>query len=176
MAVARTVSNPNRVAMAKQELAQLAPLLMGVFLSSGCASAVTGRIQPAHFQFTTTVPQTEPGADGWRVACIHAQIKNGETGEIHTCQVGVEMPLENKDGPISTPLAQRLSADCANEAAYAVLSALTRPPPPPLYILCKTVIKAYEVRLRAAISGSRVKSICDPRAKPVVFGVPSPKP
>jgi hypothetical protein len=139
---------------------------------------VTGQIQPAHFQFTTTLAQTEPGAGGWRVACIHAQIKSGDTGEVYTCQIGVEMPLENGDGPISTRLAQRLSAQCANEAAYAVLLPLTNkpPPPPPLYTLCTAVRNAYGVRLNAAIGGSRVMPTCDPKAKPVVFGIPMRKP
>ena len=135
---------------------------------------MTGRIQPAHFQFTTVVPQTEPGADGWRVACVHAQLKNGDTEETYTCKLGVEMPLETRDGPISTLLAQRISADCANEAAYAVLSTLTTPPTPPFYTLCSAVKNAYGVRLRAAILGARVSSTCDPRAKPVIFGIPTP--
>ncbi len=86
------------------------------------------------------------------------------------------MPLENIDGPISTPLAQRISAECANEAAYGVLSTLTRPPPPPLYTLCTTVRDAFGVRLNAAIVGSRVRPNCNPRAKPVIFGVPAPTP
>ena len=86
------------------------------------------------------------------------------------------MPLETNDGPISTVLAQRISAECANEAAYAVLSTLTRPLPPPLYTLCTTVRDAFEVRLNAAILGSRVKPNCDLKAKPVVFGVPVPTP
>ncbi|WP_157823783.1 hypothetical protein [Melittangium boletus] len=160
-----------------QRLAYLAALLPLVLLSSSCASSalVTGRIQPAHFQFTTTVPQTEPGADGWRVACVHAQINNGETGDAYICQVGVEMPIETNAGPISTALAQRISADCANDAAYAVLSTLTEPPTPPLIKLCIAVRSAYEVRLNAAIRGSRIRATCDPRAKPVVFGIPLPK-
>lgn len=86
-------------------------------LCSGCMSAVTGRIQPEHFQFTTTVPQRKPGPGGWRVACVHAQIKNGDTGEPYTCIFGIESPLESHQGPISTALAQRLSAECANGAA-----------------------------------------------------------
>jgi hypothetical protein len=162
-----------RAAVTKQQLVQPTVLLTLFALSLGCASDVTGRIQPAHFQFATTVPQTEPGPGGWRVACVHAQIKNGDTKETYTCKIGVEMPLENEDGPISTPLAQRISANCANEAAYAVLSTLTKPPPPPLYTLCTTVRDAYAVMLNAAIVGSRVKPNCDPRAKPVVFGVPA---
>jgi hypothetical protein len=172
--IAASRSRPNRAAVTKQRLAQLTALLTPVVLSLGCSSAVTGRIQPAHFQFTTTVPKTESGSDGWRVACVHAQIRNGDTGDIYTCKIGVEMPLENKDGSISTPLAQRISAECANDAAYAVLSTLTTPPPPPLYTLCTTVRNAYGVRLNAAIAGSRVMPTCDPRARPVVFGIPAP--
>jgi len=83
------------------------------------------------------------------------------------------MPIENNNGPISTTLAQRISADCANDAAYSVLSTLITPPP--LYTLCTTVRSAYEVRLNAAIRGSRIKSTCDFRAKPVVFGIPAPR-
>jgi len=145
-------------------------LLTLLALCLGC-SGVTGQIQPSHFQFTTIVPQTEPGPGGWRVACVHAQILNGNTREAYTCQVGVEMPLETNSGPISTPLAQRISAECANEAAYAVLSTMTKPEPPPMYSLCTAIIGAYELRLNAAIVGSRVSRTCDPRAKPVVFGI-----
>jgi hypothetical protein len=165
---------PKRAAATRQRLAQPTALLALLALSLGCASSVTGQIQPSHFQFTTTVPQTEPGPGGWRVACVHAQIKNGNTKEVYTCRIGVEMPLETNSGPISTPLAQRISAECANEAAYAVLSTLTEPPPPPIYTLCATVIEAYALRLNAAIVGSRVMPTCDRRAKPVVFGIPAP--
>lgn len=167
-------SRPNRALVAKQRRARQTVLLTLFALSLGCASAVTGRIQPSHFQFTTTVPQSEPGPGGWRVACVHAQIINGETKEAYTCQIGVEMPLETDSGPISTPLAQRISAECANEAAYAVLATITKPPPPPMYSLCTAVIDAYELRINAAIVGSRVMPTCDPRAKPVVFGIPAP--
>jgi hypothetical protein len=110
------------------------------------------------------------------VACIHAQINNGSTQETYRCTFGVEMPLENKDGPISTALAQRISANCANEAAYAVLSTLTKPPPPPLHALCMSVRDAYRVMLSAAIAGSRGKANCDPQARPVAFGVAAPTP
>lgn len=169
-------SRPNRAAVAKQRCARQTALMTLLALPLGCASSVTGQIRPSHFQFTTTVPQTEPGPGGWRVACVHAQIMNGGTKEVYTCRIGVEMPLETSSGPISTPLAQRISAECANEAAHAVLATLTKPPPPPMYSLCTAVIDAYELRLTAAIVGSRVKANCDPRAKPVVFGVPAPAP
>jgi hypothetical protein len=158
-----------------KRLALLAAILPLVVLSSGCASAVTGRIQPVHFQFATIVPHTGPGPGGWRAACVHAQINNGDTGEVYTCIFGVEMPIENDgNGPISTALAQRIAADCANDAAYSVLSTMTKPPPPPLYTLCTSVRAAYALRLNAAVLGSRVKPGCNPRTKPVIFGISAP--
>ncbi|WP_434384777.1 hypothetical protein [Melittangium boletus] len=84
------------------------------------------------------------------------------------------MPLENRQGPSSTALAQRVSADCANDAAYAVLSLLTSPPPPPLYTLCTSVRTAYNVRMKAALPGAQVTATCHPLARPVVFGIPAP--
>lgn len=155
------------------QCAQQTALLTLLALSLGC-SGVRGLIKPSTFQFTTTVPQTEPGPGGWRVACVHARIRDGYTGEMYTCRVGVEMPLETNSGPISTPLAQRISAECANEAAHAVLSTITNPEPPPMYSLCTAIIEAYELRLNAAIVGSRVLRTCDPRAKPAIVGIRAP--
>jgi hypothetical protein len=86
------------------------------------------------------------------------------------------MPIESKEGPISTPLAQRISADCANNAAYAVLSTMTKPPPLPLYTLCTNVREAFELRLNAAVPGSRVRATCESGTKPIIFGVPALKP
>ncbi len=48
-------------------------------LNSAC-STITGRIQPAHFQFTPIVAQRGVGAGGWRAACVHARVRNGTTG------------------------------------------------------------------------------------------------
>ena len=169
-------SRQNRAAITKQRRARPRALLMLFVLPLGCAASVTGKVQPSHFQFTTTVSHKNPGPGGWRVACVHAQINNGSTKEAYTCIFGVEMPLENKDGPISLPLAQRVSADCANEAAYTVLSTLTKPPPPPLYTLCTSIRDTYRMMLTAAIVGSKVKANCDSQAKPVVFGVSTPNP
>lgn len=136
-------------------------------LLSGC---VTGRIQPSHFQFVTVVEKTLPGADGWRAACVHAKIKNGTTGEFFFCKFGVEVPIENRDGPVSMALAQRLAADCANEAALSVLGAATKEPDPPLGILCESFKTTYGALLNAAIGGARVTRVCDKRTRPVIFG------
>jgi hypothetical protein len=146
-------------------------LLFLLSLVSGC---VTGRIQPVHFQFVTVVEKTLPGADGWRAACVHARIKNGTTGDFFFCKFGVEMPIENRDGPVSIPLAQRLAADCANEAAITVLGSATREPDPPLGILCEKFKTTYGALLNASIGGARVTRVCDKKTKPVIFGELSP--
>lgn len=127
-----------------------------------------------HFQFVTVVEKTIPGADGWRAACVHARIKNGTTGDFFFCKFGVEVPIENRDGPVSIPLAQRLAADCANEAAIAVLGSAAREPDPPLGILCEKFKTAYGALLNAAIGGARVTRVCDKKTKPVIFGELSP--
>jgi hypothetical protein len=139
----------------------------------GCAT-VTGRIQPIHFQFTTIVNQRAPSAGGWRAACIHARLKNGTTGDFFFCKFGVEVPIESREGPISIPLAQRIAADCTNEAAYTVLEAASKEPNPPLGLLCESFKTAYRLRMGAAIPGSRVVTMCAPSAKPVMFGELTP--
>jgi hypothetical protein len=91
---------------------------------SGCSSLM--RVQPEHFQFVTTVEKTEVGADGWREACIHANMLNMATHERFVCKVGIGMPIETEAvGPISNPLAQRIAADCANQAADIVIGSAT---------------------------------------------------
>ncbi|MCY1076864.1 hypothetical protein [Archangium lansingense] len=146
-------------------------LVLLLSLLSGC---VTGRIQPVHFQFVTVVEKALPGPDGWRAACVHAKIRNGTTGDFFFCKFGVEVPIENIDGPVSIPLAQRIAADCANEAALSVLGVATREPDPPLGILCEQFKTAYGVPLNAAIGGARVTRVCDKKTKPVIFGEFSP--
>ncbi|WNG31142.1 hypothetical protein F0U62_49360 [Cystobacter fuscus] len=78
--------------------------------------------------------------------------------------------MENKEGPISVPLAQRIAAVCANEAAYTVLGAASKEPDPPLGLLCESFKAAYRLKLGTAIPGSRVVTTCAPSTKPVIFG------
>jgi hypothetical protein len=133
--------------------------------SSGC---VIGRIQPSHFQFVTVVEKTEPGAGGWRAACVHAKVTNGGTKASIICRFGVEMPVENYEGPISIPLAQRVSADCANTAADIVLGSATDETP--LGLLCENFKTAYDSILNRAIAGAHVTKMCHRLAKPIKFG------
>lgn len=85
------------------------------------------------------------------------------------------MPIENEEnGPISDEHAQEKAAECANNAAYTVLSKLTEPTPPPLYTLCSDIRNEYREILNDTIKGSRVMPTCDPKTKPVLFGIHAP--
>ncbi|WP_143177613.1 hypothetical protein [Cystobacter ferrugineus] len=157
-------------------LAQLIAVLLGITPQAGCVHRrVEGLIQPAHFEFVTITPQRKRGPGGWRAACVHARINHGNSGESYTCQFGVEMPIENaENGPIPNEDAQEKAAECANNAAYAVLLSITEPTPPPLYTLCSAIRNKYRETLNDAIKGSRVLPTCDPKTKPVVFGIDAP--
>ncbi|MCY1036460.1 hypothetical protein OV207_33795 [Corallococcus sp. BB11-1] len=126
---------------------------------------VEGRLQPKHFQFVTIVEHTGPGPGGWRAACVRVPLRR-DTGEMYMCQLGVEEPMETKAlGPISLPLAQRISADCANLSAQAVFSAAT--PATPLGLACTEFRDTLTLALSKAIYGSRVKQLCRQEATPV---------
>jgi hypothetical protein len=136
--------------------------------AAGTMTLVEGGLGPEHFQFVTVVNQhgDEPG--GWRAACIHVPISRA-TGESFICRMGVEMPIKTgADGLISTPLAQRISADCANLAAQIALGATT--PATPLGAACESFKAHYRAFLNNAVSGSRVKTMCHEKTNPVVVG------
>ncbi|WNG63220.1 hypothetical protein F0U59_52035 [Archangium gephyra] len=142
-------------------------------LLSGCGSAgrtrtiVTGALEPRHFRFVTVVKQTGDEPGGWRAACIHVNIQR-VTGESFLCKFGVDVPIENEDGPFSIPLAQRIAAERANEAAHLVFGSAT--PESGLGLLCEAFKKSFGTLLRASIRGSRVKTACHERTIPVQFG------
>jgi hypothetical protein len=105
------------------------PRLLVVLLPvlPGCS---INHYQPAHFQFTTIVEKTEAEADGWRAACIRATVINKSTLAPYFCEFGVGMPIETmKFGLMSEPLAQRIAADCANQALREVIAAPASPLP-----------------------------------------------
>lgn len=116
----------------------------------------------------TSAPRVALRTSGWRAACVHAHIKR-TTGELHICKFGVEMPIENHDGPISTPLAQRVAAECANQAAYSVLRATT--PETPLILACKSFRDTYDMIINSAIAGAQIKRVCHEKTIPYEFGL-----
>ncbi|MFL5358194.1 hypothetical protein [Archangium sp.] len=146
-----------------------ARLILSVLLLSTLAGCVFNRLQPSHFQFVTVVEQTEPGAGGWRAACIHARMTNMTTEESFVCKFGIEMPLETDEvGPISTILAQRIAADCGNQAAETVIDSATAATTPGL--ACEEFKNTFNIILNRAVIGSRVLTPCDKKTKPVKFG------
>jgi hypothetical protein len=94
-------------------------------------------------------------------------MKNGTTGESIIYKFGVEMPIENKDGPISIPLAQRIAAECANQAADIVLGSATIETP--LGIACESFKTTYDMLINSAIAGAHATRMCHPKTKPVNF-------
>lgn len=147
--------------------------ILVLVILSGCAAGPTrtiveGQLLPRHFRFVTVVEQSgnEPG--GWRAACIYLPIRR-DTGDAFICKFGVEMPIATQaDGLFSEPLAQRISADCANQAAYGVLSLAT--PETPLGVACEGFKSTYNEILNRSVRGSRVKTRCHERTTPVEIG------
>jgi hypothetical protein len=124
-------------------------------------------MEPRHFQFVTVVKQRDKKPGGWRAACVHVNIQR-TTGESFLCKFGVDVPIENDDGPFSIPLAQRIAAERSNEAARLVFGSAT--PESGLGLLCEAFKKTFGVLLDASIRGSRVKTACHEKTIPVQFG------
>jgi hypothetical protein len=129
---------------------------------SGCS---INHYQPSHFQFTTIVEKTEAGADGWRAACIQATVINKSTMEPYFCEFGVGMPIETKGfGLMSEPLAQRIAADCANQALREVIAAPASPLPG---LVCTQFRNTFHMVLNRAAPGSSVTVRCAKKTKPI---------
>jgi hypothetical protein len=124
-------------------------------------------MEPRHFQFVTVVKQTGDEPGGWRAACVHVNIQR-VTGESFLCRFGVDVPIENDDGPFSIPLAQRIAAERANETAQFVFSSAT--PASGLGLLCEAFKTKFGALLGASIRGSRVKTACHEKTIPVHLG------
>jgi hypothetical protein len=148
-------------------------LALLLLVSSGCGrtgprTIVTGKIEPRQVHFVTTVSPRKGQPSGWRVACIRINIQRANTGESFLCEFGVEVPIQNDDGPISLPLAQRITAERVHEAAEAVFSSAT--PASGLGLLCESLKKTLKPLLWASIEGSRVMKPCHEESIPVQFG------
>ena len=70
------------------------PLFVALLpIFAGCS---INHYQPGHFRFVTVVEQTEPGAGGWRAACLHVPIVNTRYWDTFICKFGVGMPIESR--------------------------------------------------------------------------------
>ena len=143
---------------------------------TGCATGrntVTGRITPAHFEFTKVVetsgPEDEPG--GWWSVCIHARITMGDSGAITICKFEVGVPVRNgPQGEISLEFARAAAASMANRAMYKVLSEAH--PSEMLGIHCRNFTKLYLLMLDEKVKGSRVRQCMMQGVKTVHFDEP----
>ncbi len=162
---------------APRPLALLALMLLSLAGASGCASGlnrVTGNlITPEHFRFKDDVPEDGQEPSGWRAVCIHALIKQGDSGAWDVCKFEVGMPLRDSEGRIPLRMAQEVAAAQANRAAWFILS--TAHPGEMLAVLCNDYKRLYEKRLREMIPGSRV-GVCRKGVEVVHFDVPYPYP
>jgi hypothetical protein len=128
-------------------------------VSKTLVESLTG---PEDFHFVTIVPKRGKGAGGWQAACVPFHLRK-DTGELYICKLGVGIPIENAEGPISRTLAMRVSADCANQAAQVVFSIAT--PTHPLVLACENFRIFYHAVLSAAIAGAKVDRVCDEKAE-----------
>ncbi|RYZ39056.1 MAG: hypothetical protein EOO71_21625 [Myxococcaceae bacterium] len=129
---------------------------------------VTGQIRPRHIRFVT-IRETTPGeAGGRRAACIHIRISRENTGEALLCRFGIETPLHNHEGPVSTALAQRITAERINEATYSIFGAATVESP--LGMLCESLKAALRPAFKVSIAGALFTSQCHEKTTPVQFG------
>jgi len=95
---------------------------------------------------------------------------NMATHESFICKVGIGMPIETEvAGPISNSLAQRIAADCANQAADIVIGAATASTTPGL--ACESFKKTFHKVLNKAVQGSRVGTLCHAMTQPVRIGL-----
>jgi hypothetical protein len=122
-------------------------------------------MMPRHFKFSPVIEKEEPGAGGWRAACVHLRLQH-DMGPALMCIFGVEVPLETaKAGPISVTRAQYAAARCANLAAHIALGATTGETP--LGIACTSFIETFRATLQRELVGTRVTTYCRGEAAPV---------
>jgi hypothetical protein len=148
-------------------------MVLGLTILSGCmgssgSTLVTGMIEPKQIRFVTVVKPDLEGVGGWQAACIHIRITRSGTEESFLCRFGIEMPVRNREGPISVPLAQRVASERINETAYRVLSSAT--PASPLGLLCETLKGTLAPQVANSIVGAMMTYRCHKDSVPVEFG------
>jgi hypothetical protein len=131
---------------------------------SDSATLDTGtRITPEFFRYATIIePPTDGTTGGWRAVCIkartgqrvaHPHSTGWETGV--QCALEFGSPIVNRQhGFIPLRMAQRISADVANEVAYRVL----RQERGITATTCTKLIKGMNKAFKKAINGSAVNA------------------
>ena len=125
-------------------------------------------VEPKQIRFVTVVKPDLQRAGGWQAACIHVRLTRSGTEDSFLCRFGIEMPVQNSEGPISLSLAQRVAADRINESAHWVLGSAT--PASPLGLLCESFKGMLAPRVAASIAGAMMTYRCHKETLPVEFG------
>jgi hypothetical protein len=154
-------------------LAGLLLLSMGGPL--GCAGGgagpnhVQGFITPAHFRFQSVTQKPaggEPG--GWWAVCIHAVMRNGNTGDSTVCMFEVGLPmLSGRDGAVDLAEAQRICARRANDAAHKVM--VLASPQEMTAVVCKQFKITYQLLLRQEFAPATVSDCTTKGLRPVIY-------
>lgn len=141
----------------------------------GCASGgagpnhVQGFITPAHFRFQQVVPKAQGGEPGgWWAVCIHAVMKNGNTGDTTVCMFEVGVPMRSgRDGAVELGEARRICAMRANDAAHKVLM-LARPQELTA-VVCRQFKMTYQLLLRQEFAPATVSDCTTQGLRPVIY-------
>jgi len=146
-------------------------ILLGCTYTRGERNVVTGWITPDYFLFQEIVPlRNGDEVGGWRVACVRATMRDGESTAKIVCEIEVGIPIRTEaEGWISVNLARELAALTANQIAYEVLS--ERGAGSMLGLACERFKQGFSSLFEMRLPGSRVRRQCDPRLKPVTFDV-----
>jgi len=146
--------------------------VVALALILSCSRSVVGLITPEHFQFTQVVAADEGEVGGWQAVCVHATLRDGNTGLTVMCDFEVGVPLRNQpQGLISRRFAQVSAAVAANNAAHALLS--QRGAGAMLGMICQQFRPAMQAELKLLIAGSTVTK-CYTRGIPTVLFDSSP--
>ncbi len=148
--------------MSLRRLAGITAGLLVALTSCVDGSVPSGtRITPDFFRYATIIePPADGSVGGWRAVCIRAGVgqrsAHPQGAHIDTrtrCGLEFGSPIVNQQhGYIPLAMAQRISADVANEVAYAVLSeerGLT-------VRTCYKLVRGMNARMGVDINGSKV--------------------
>lgn len=150
-------------------------LLLSTSGPLGCASGgagpnhVQGRISPSHFRFQPVTHKDKGGEPGgWWAVCIHAVMRNGNTGDTTVCMFEVGVPMiSGRDGAVDMTEAQRICARRENDAAHKVM--LLAKPQELTAVVCRQFKITYQLLLRQEFAPATVSDCTTKGLRPVIY-------
>ena len=152
----------------------LLTLAVALVISSACGGSTSvpsgTYISPEFFEYQTIIEPPEDGSPGgWRAVCIRARLgqtmasPQGVLGHSHIeCGLEFGSPIVTRDlGYIPLHVAQRTSADVANEVAYEVLQEVRGM----TTVICRALHTGMTKGMNEKIKGSTVTACGVTRSK-----------